>query len=183
MTIKLTGVTADELLAMGDIGPCELIDGEVVTTGYRGFEECDVAAQITATLVPFVRQHSLGKVVAGELGFKISSRPDTVRCPDVAFISTPRLPTQRVSGFLEGAPDLAVEVVSPSDRWPDVVVKAHVWLDAGCRVVWLVDPANRTVTVHENGGRVRENRITDAIEGGDVLPGLVVPIADIFADR
>lgn len=174
-------LTADELLALGDIGRCELIDGEVIRMSPGSFEHGAVAMNVGRVLSEFVHHHQCGIVTAAETGFKIRRNPDTVRAPDAAFISTARLPKELPRrGFFEGAPDLAAEVVSPDDRWSEVVAKAQDWLSAGCRLVWIVDPATRCVTVHEGGGQVRVLQETEPLEAGDVLPGFQVTISELF---
>jgi hypothetical protein len=115
MSTTTRPITADELLAMGDIGRCELIYGEVVMMIPAGLPHGVVAMRIGSFLREFVDQHGLGVAVAAETGFKIESDPDLVRAPDVGFIKNDRLPGTLPRGFLEGVPDLAVEVVSPDD--------------------------------------------------------------------
>src|SRR4051794_26536294 len=109
MTTQATKpITAEELFAMGDIGPCELIKGEIVPLVPPGFEHGDVAAQLLFLISQFVRKRKLGKVVAAETGFTLARNPDTTRGADVAFVSRPRLPKGRLTKYYEGAPDLAV---------------------------------------------------------------------------
>jgi Uma2 family endonuclease len=82
--------------------------------------------------------------------------------------------------FFQGAPDLAVEVVSPGDRAGEVLAKVHEWLDAGCRAVWVVDPQTRTVAVHRSRNEIAVLQSTDTLSGGDLLPGFSVPVSEIF---
>jgi Uma2 family endonuclease len=103
-----------------------------------------------------------------------------VRAPDVAFVRAERVPQARVPGFPALAPDLVAEVVSPSDRAVDVAEKALAWLDAGVHLVWVVDPVNRTVTVHSPGG-TRVLRGGDELSGQDVLPGFALSLEDLWA--
>jgi Uma2 family endonuclease len=122
-----------------------------------------------------------GVVTTAEAGFQIAHEPDTVRAPDVAFVRAERIPSGGVKGFFQGAPDLAVEVVSPTDRQSEVAAKVQEWLLAGCSVVWVVDPENRAVTVHRNHSEAVILTTTDTLTGGEVLPDFSMRVAEIFA--
>jgi Uma2 family endonuclease len=144
--------TADELLLSPDLGRCELVRGRLMMTP-AGFRHGRVAASLTAALEAFVSQGVLGVVTATETGFLIEREPDTVRAPDVAFLRSQRLPAEEPVGFFPGAPDLAVEVLSPDDRASEVNAKVAQWLEAGCDAVWVVDPQNQTVTIFDGPDR------------------------------
>ena len=103
-----------------------------------------------------------------------------MRAPDVAFVAAARAPAPDLTGFFPGPPDLAVEVVSPTDRPADVEAKSREWLAAGCRMVWVVDPETATVAVYRPDGAVRVLRVPEVLDGGDVLAGLRLPLAEIF---
>lgn len=180
MVSKPALMTADELLALGDIGRSELIRGELVRMSPSGFEHATVAAEICALLRDYVRKEKLGLVTTAEGGFRIAQDPDTVRAPDVGFVTAVRLPSAPRRGFFEGAPDLAVEVISPDDRWSEVVAKANAWLTSGCRMVWVVDPPNRTVTVYEPELPVTVLREDEKLDGGTVVPGFAASVRDLF---
>ncbi len=159
----------------------ELVDGEIRDTSPSGFEHGVVAATLVHHLHAFAAG-KLGVVLSSETGFTIRRNPDTVRSPDAAFVATDRLPGPGArGGFVELAPDLVVEVVSPSDRASDVLSKALDWVDAGVRLVWVVDPGSRTVTVHRPDGLSRLVRGESAeLDGEHVLPGFRLALADIF---
>lgn len=160
----------------------ELVDGEVTTMPPAGFEHGRVEALVAHRLMTFVGDGRLGVVVTGDTGFILARNPDTVLGPDVAFVRTDRLPpTEMRARFAEMAPDLAVEVVSPSDRASEVAEKVTRWIGAGVRLVWLVYPARRQVEVHRAGGMTRVLEGDDTLDGGDILPGFAVPVADLFA--
>jgi Uma2 family endonuclease len=127
-----------------------------------------------------VERERLGEVFTAETGFVLRRDPDTVRAPDVAFVRAERVPQARVPGFPAMAPDLVAEVVSPYDRAVEVSGKALAWLDAGVRLVWVVDPENRTVTVHRPGGTT-VLRGRDQLSGEDVLPGFALPLEELWA--
>ncbi len=145
-----------------------------------GFEHGYIVVNITVPLSSFVKENRLGLVTGAETGFQIGHDPDTVRAPDIAFVRADRVPTERTVGFFQGAPDLAVEVVSPGDRASKVLAKVQDWLGAGCRAVWLIDPANRTVSAYDDRNQVVTLRASEELTGGEVLPGFRLPVAAIF---
>ena len=174
-------VTGKELLRMPWLNPCELVGGRIVrmtpTNPTHGRIEVNVAAALRA----FVRTQNLGVVMAGEVGVFTTRDPDTVRAPDVLFLSHERdaLRTRR-DGFLEVAPDLVVEILSPTDRPDAVRRKLDEYFAAGVRLAWVIDPATRTVRVHRPSGDVRSATAGEVIAGDDVLPGFVLPVDEVF---
>ena len=170
--------TAEQLLRAGDIGRCELIRGELRMMIPAGGEHGRVIINVTVAVANFVRAHGLGILYGAETGFVLARDPDTVRAPDFAFTRAERgEPPER--GFVPGAPDLAVEVLSPDDRPGYVREKVAEWLEAGTVAVWVVDPRERTVTVHEQATTVFGE--ADTLAGGDLLPGLALPVREFFA--
>jgi Uma2 family endonuclease len=142
----------------------------------------EIAALLTGSLVQHVIAHQLGKIYAAETGFKISSDPDTVRAPDVAFIQQQRLQKiGPVEGYWPGAPDLVAEVVSPNDRYTDVEEKVASWLDAGTRIVIVINPRQRTVAVHRSHSDVHILSEDAMIDGADVVPGWSLTVGSLFA--
>ena len=133
-------------------------------------------------LAQHIETNGLERVYAAETGFEIHSNPDTVRAPDAAFVSRER-PREvgPVEGYWPGAPDLAVEVVSPNDRHSEVIEKALEWLDAGCRMVLVVDPKQHTVTVRRSREDIRILADGDTLDGDGVIPGFSMPVTEIFA--
>ena len=174
-------VTGAQLLRMPWLNPCELVGGRIVrmtpTNPTHGRIEVNVAAALKA----FVRTQNLGVVMAGEVGVFTTRNPDTVRAPDVLFLSHERdaLRTRR-EGFLEVAPDLVVEILSPTDRSDAVRRKLQEYFAAGVRMAWVIDPATRTVSVHRSGGEPRSVTAGEVIAGEDVLPGFELPVDDVF---
>ena len=170
-------VTAEQLLQMGE-GRRELIRGEVIEMAPAGSEHGRIAGEICGHVWTFVRERDLGIVYAAETGFLLESDPDTVRAPDVAFVSKARV--VETEGYFPGAPDLAVEVVSPNDSFSEVAEKVRDWLAHGARQVWVVDPRTRAVQVHRSDGTSADLSQDDVIDGGDLLPGLRLPVRDCF---
>ncbi len=157
----------------------ELVEGEVVEMGPTSGEHGEAEGDVYAVLREFVRSRKLGKVYVGEVGFVVARNPDTVRGADVAFLSTEKAALVPKRGFVPFAPDLAVEVVSPDDRWTEIRRKVDEWLSAGARAVWVVDPERQTVDVFSPDGH--ESLAGDAtISGGEILPGFQAPIARFF---
>jgi len=146
-----------------------------------GFRHGRIACAVAAVLRDFVQERGLGVVLSAEPGFVIARDPDTVRAPDVAYVAKERIPETEPVGFFRGAPDLAVEVLSPNDPAGDVLAKVQDWLDAGCRAVWVVDPKTRSVTVYHSRRQITVLSESEALDGGDVLPGLRISLADLFA--
>lgn len=183
MTIVEHIATAADLERLPDDGfRYELVDGEVRKMTPAGNEHGRIAALVTASLVQHVLVNRLGSVYAAETGFRLASDPDTVRAPDAAFVSQARLDAVgSVAGYWPGAPDLAVEVVSPGDRYGEVAEKVAAWLAAGTQMVVVVEPPPRTVVVHRADGVTRTLREGDVLEGGAVVPGWKVPVAELFA--
>jgi len=186
MTVQ-TGqkATAEDLLDMPDDGfRYELVRGELRKMTPAGDEHGHIAMDVGTSLNVHVKANGLGRVYAAETGFKLASDPDTVRAPDAAFVRRERLEgSGRLTGFREGAPDLAVEVVSPNDRHAEVVEKALAWLEAGCRMVLVVDPERRVVTVYRSREEIRVLVEGDTLDGADVVPGWRLPLRELFAAR
>ncbi len=173
--------TAEQLLRAHDIGRCELVRGKFIMMNPAGGEHGRITMNLSAPIAVHVRVHRLGTVVAAETGFLLSREPDTVRAPDFAFTRAGRTPAS-TRGFVPGAPDLAVEVLSPDDRPGYVREKVAEWLGAGTLVVWVVDPRTRTVTIHGAGERAVVFGESDVLPGGDLLAGFELPVRDVFAE-
>lgn len=141
-----------------------------------------IAALVYDLLRAFVRERDLGLVLPDGVGYLLDRRPDLLRIPDVSFVSWQRIPEEGASeGFWPFAPDLAVEVVSPNDRAEDVRDKVREYLAAGARLVWVLWPKHRSVTLYAAGGATRDLRPDAELDGGDALPGFRVPVAALFA--
>ena len=182
MAITRTPLTAEALLRLPDDGQRhELIAGELRTMPPPGEEHGSIEALCTIALGQYVHAHRLGRVLSGEPGFLLASDPDTVRAPDVAFISRERAQAPLATGYRQGAPDLAVEIISPSDLYTEVAEKVATWLEHGTGMVIVINPRHRAVVVHRSATQVRHLTVDDTIDGEDVVPGWTLPVRELFA--
>lgn len=178
-----TVMTTEEFLALPDDGyKYELVEGELRQMPPASGEHGRVELYIAFWLMSFVYRHRLGKVFGSDAGFRLKRSPDTVLCPDTSFVHTERVPPDDRSGIMELAPDLAVEVVSPSNTINEMDDKVAACLEAGTSLVWVVRPRRRQVTVHTPDGLIRILGEEDVLDGGDVLPGFSLPVVDVFRD-
>lgn len=174
-------MTAEDLLANPVPNKCtELVAGHILVREPPGYRHGAVAAQLLVTIAVHVKAHGLGRVLAAETGFTLFRNPDTVRAPDVAFIRTERVPVSPPRGYAEFAPDLAVEVLSPSDRAGRVLAKVGDWIDAGAQLVWIVDPERRVARVYRADGTQAFLSADDALDGENVLPGFSARLSDMI---
>jgi Uma2 family endonuclease len=173
-------LTANDLWnRRGDVEDYELIEGALSPMVPPGGEHAIVQVRIGAILLRHAEEHRSGQVF-GEVGFILRRNPDTVLAPDVAFVESSRLPND-LTGYLAVAPDLAIEIVSPGNSPGEVERKIAMYLQAGTQSVWVVYPRQRQVVVHTPSDAPRVFTESDELPGDDVLPGLVVPVAGIFA--
>jgi Uma2 family endonuclease len=176
-------MTADELLRLptGMGKRYELVQGELKTMSPAGSKHGQIAAQICALLTLFVRSGKLGRVFGAETGFILRRNPDTVRAPDAAFVSTARVPKEGLpAGYFPGAPDLAVEAVSPDDRAEEIKAKVSGYFEAGAKLVWIVYPETREVVVFHSARESLGLSAQDTLEGGEVIPGFACAVAELF---
>ena len=174
-------VTAEEFARIPDDG-CrhELVEGRVVSMSLPGGRHGVVGTRLAALILQFVDAHDLGLVVTNG-GFKMAADPDTVRGPDLAFVSAARVPEAGVpDGFWPGAPDLAVEVRSPNDSPSEIREKVRDYLARGVRLVWIVDPRRETVVAYRPDAPPALRSAADSLDGGDLLPGFSCVVRSIF---
>ena len=183
MAVVRHQVTADELPYMPDDGfRYELVQGELRKMTPAGNLHGRVAMSFAWRLAQYAEENHLGTVYAAETGFRLATDPDTVRAPDVAFVSRARVETVgEVEGFWPGAPDLAVEVISPGDSYADVEEKVFHWLDAGTRMVVVVNPRQHSATVYKSRTDITALTEADIFYGGDVVVGFELAVGEIFA--
>ncbi|HWC06290.1 MAG TPA: Uma2 family endonuclease [Gemmatimonadota bacterium] len=161
----------------------ELVRGRLVREPPAGMDHGRLAGRFTALLAAHVDRHALGEVFTADTGFVLFQEPPTVRAPDVAFVSRDRLPPPEESiGFGRLAPDLAIEIVSPSNTATEILGKVEDYLEAGTRLVWVVEPHRRSVTVYRSRNEIRLLGEGDELDGYDTLPGFSLQVSKIFAD-
>jgi Uma2 family endonuclease len=177
-----TLVTGQALAEMGDIGRCELVEGRIIKMSPTGWRHGKHESRFDYHLTNFLDDHDLGEVFVGEVGIYTRRNPDTVRGADVVYISHERLSKVKSSSFLDVAPELVVEIMSPDDRWSNVQQKLAEYFDIGVILVWVADPTAKTVSVYRSLTDVRIFTEQDTVTGDEVLPGFELPVAAIFAD-
>ena len=180
MTTQKTLLTAEEfyLFCCENDGWYELVDGEVVELAPPNDEHGSTALNVGTAFNIYSRRRGVGEARV-ETGYTLRQGPDTVRGPDVSFVFRPRV-EGRGSGFPPGAPDIAVEVVSPSDTAAGMARKVADYLAAGSQRVWVVYPAGRRVIIHRADGSVLSYAGDDVITDEELLPGFSLPLSEIF---
>ncbi len=176
-------VTADEVLALpsGMGKRYELVAGELRIMSPGGWRHGNVISNLHVKLASYVSQHELGMMFGAETGFRLTTDPDTVRAPDIAFIANANVPAQLPDGgFWPGAPDLAVEVLSPGDRTGEVDEKIEAWLSAGCSAVWIVDSKLETVTIYRSRKDVQVRAANETLDGEPIVPGFSCKVEELF---
>jgi Uma2 family endonuclease len=172
-------VTGDELLLM-NAGPCELIEGRIEPMSPTGGEHGWIEFRLARLLGNFVEERRLGWIAGGEVGIYTRRNPDSVRGADVAFISRQRLADPPTRGYLEVAPELVVEVLSPDDRWQDVRRKIEEYLAIGVERVWIVEPRNQAVLVYRSAAEATRLGLDDTLEGEGLLAGFRLAVRALF---
>ena len=174
-------VTAEELWRMGSRGEnYELVRGELIEMTPPGGIHGSTAVNLGSLLLSFIKARNLG-VVMVETGYRLASNPDTVRGPDISFLSATKIPSNGLpDGYIDGPPDLAVEIVSPGDTASEIQDKVQDYLAYGTPMVWVVYPQQRLVIVHDPDGTARTLRETDTLSGEAIIPGFSCQVAEIF---
>jgi Uma2 family endonuclease len=174
-------LTAEDLWRLPNDRRRELVKGELRTMAPAGFNHGAVIMRPASRLSAHVERHNPGVVLGAETGFVLSRNPDTVRGADAAFVSASRLPKGELpNSYFQGAPDLAVEVVAPGDTLTEVEDKVDDYLAAGAKLVWVVNPRRKTVTVHRLQTPPHMLRENDALGGDGVVPEFRCSVAEIF---
>lgn len=180
MALTTRTYTADDLWQMPGDEPWEIWNGELRRVPSAGGEASNIALVIGAILLTFARR--LGLVTGADGTYILTRDRRTTVVPDVAFVRWDRLPDhQRPKRYIPVPPDLAVEVQSPTDEPGEMAAKRDLYARAGVPLLWWVNPATRTVTVYRHGSPPVVLTETDDLNGADVLPGLTIPVAEIFA--
>ncbi len=180
-----TRVTAEQLLGVPDDGHrYELVAGELIKMVPAGWRHGAIAGWLHGRLAHHIEQQDLGRCFSAETGFLIGRNPDTVRAPDFAFIHKDHLPAvDPEEPFWPGAPDLAVEVLSPNDSVSQIDEKVKAWLDSGASTVWVVNPRWENVTVYRSSTEMKIVTAKDELDGEDVVPGFRCKVSEIFSRK
>ena len=179
--------TADELLQISSNlrnqgKRCELVQGELRIMSPGGWKHGDVIGAAHADIGAYIRKNQLGKVFGAETGFLIARDPDTVRAPDFAFIAKANLPaTDPTEAYWPGAPDFAIEVLSPNDTTKEVDEKIQAWLAAGVTLLWVIDPELKSITAYRSMTDVTVHTAGDVIDSIELLPGFSLKVSQIFS--
>ena len=174
-------MTADELLLLEGSGKStELVRGTLIVREPPSTYHGRVQGVLHILVGSYVRTHTLGAVFGQDTGFKIASDPDTVRAPDLAFVDRTRVAQIPRRGYAALAPDLVAEILSPDDRPGEVVGKVGDWLEAGVRLVWVIDPDRRVATVYRDDGSVMTVSSDGDVDGQGVLPGFSFRLSELF---
>jgi Uma2 family endonuclease len=174
-------VTPEELYFNQQWGHCELVDGKVIQMSPVGRKHARIAIKLAALLYNHVAPRKLGEVYGTDAGF-IFPNGKTVRAPDLMFISSARIASDLPDeGFLQLVPDFAIEVISPDDRFTEVVRKAESYLSVGVKLIWVVQPDGEAVHVYRPSAPVQVFHAGDILTGEDVLPQFTIEVREIFA--
>ncbi len=184
--------TDEEFMALPDHGSrYELVDGEVVDVGNSGMEHGNISADLCGLIELYVRPKKLGVTCNSSTAFTLKSgnkrsalRSSASLSPDISFVSKERLQGIRrlPKGFFQGSPDLAVEVISPSNTFEEIHTKLVEYFDNGCQLAWVINPDERSVVVYRQPQPERLLKLTDSLDGEDVIPGFTFPVAELFAE-
>ena len=174
-------VTAEALLQTNILDKrTELVRGQLIVREPAGARHGSVVMNLTIQLGIYVQRAGVGQLFAAETGFTLRRGPDTVRAPDIAFVRRERLPDPIGDGFPELAPDLVVEVLSPGDRPGETLAKVADWIDAGTRLIWVVDAQRRIARVYRQDGTESLVAESDSLDGEAVLPGFTCFLGSIL---
>ena len=181
-TAKPKLLTADDLLRLDSQGVRgELIRGVLHETMPAGLRHGEIVADLIISIGTHTRPRRLGRIFGSDSGVILETNPDTVREPDVAYISAERLPLDvEINGYCPVAPDLVVEIKSPSDSEREVDDKATMWLSFGVRMALVINPETRTIRVRQPDRPAVILTVDDTLDGSEVLPGFSCPVREIL---
>jgi Uma2 family endonuclease len=178
-------MTAEELERMPDDGSAlyELDHGRLIRLNLSWARHALTSANTTFEMSRFVKHHALGLCFPANTGFQLTTNPDTVRAPKASFVSAKRIPKDGIPrrGYWPGAPDLAVEVPSPTNPPGEMWRRIGDLLNAGTRLIWVIDPERRTALIIHPGGETQLHGEEYTLDGEDVVPGFLLPLHDVLA--
>jgi Uma2 family endonuclease len=173
-------LTGDEVFAMGDIGRSELINGRLIVMSPASYSHGIVENNFGAKLGNFAKHQQFGQVLTGDIGIYITRNPDTIHAADVAYISNERFAQVQSKSYLDVAPELIVEVLSPDDAWSDVMDKLADYFAIGVQAVWIADPKRAQIFAYRSLTDVQLFTQEQEISGGTILPGFNAAVAGFF---
>ena len=173
-------MTGEELARHPELEPCELVNGRVVPMAPAGPIHGSIEFRLAAKLVTYADETGRGVAMGGEVGLYTTRDPDTVRGADALFISNERYGRWDRGAFLDVAPELVVEILSPKDRPGEVMTKVREYLAVGVDRVWLVDRRRRQVRIHRSPEQVEILEIGDTLRDEDILPGFSLLLSELF---
>lgn len=176
-------LTGKEASTLGDMGRYELVEGVIVAKSPTKPLHGKYESRLGLLLSTFVEQHDLGEVMVGEVGIYVQRNPDTIRGADVLYISHERLAQASPNDFLDVAPELVVEVMSPNDRWGEVRRKLREYFGIGVNVVMVVEPEEKTLSLYHSLTDVQEFTTPDVVTLPGILPGFSLPLELLFKER
>lgn len=175
-------MTGEELFQRPDLNPCELVNGRVVPLSPAGDIHGKVELRLGSKLLDYADESGRGVAMSGEVGIWIRRDPDTVRGADLLFISHERYAQRGTSGFLDVPPELVVEVLSPRDRWSEVLEKLADYFEAGVDRVWVVNPKRRLISSYRSLSEIGHFEAGETLADEELLPGFALPVSDLFRE-
>ena len=175
-------LTGEEFALIPGLGRCELVAGKIVTMSPTNWKHGDFVSEIDWHLRSFVKKHGRGKVLTGAVGIYVRRDPDYVRGADVIFISSERIAQVTSESYLDVAPELVVEVISPGNTWQEIRDKIEEYFAIGVVWVWLVEPERRQVLVYRSPTEMTALSAHDTLEGEGILEGFSLPLAELFVE-
>jgi Uma2 family endonuclease len=181
MSLASKLVVAEEFFELPDDGlRRELIEGQIHIMSPASYRHGYVEHNLSGEIYIYSKKHRTGQGFDGDTGFLIARNPDTVLAPDCAYVRRERIKdVERRRGFCGAYPDLAAEVISPSETKQEVSEKVNRWIAAGVEVVWVIDPELRQATIYE-GGSVKTVGEDDLLTAESLMPGFSVRLGDLF---
>lgn len=179
-TMRKKLITGEELLQMGDIGPCELIAGKIVKIDFAIPEHGLLEAILGQWLGNFVAERKIGTTMMGGTGIYTQYDPDTVRAADLLFISHER-EKKLTKEFLDVAPELVIEILSPTDRWKDMRKKVEEYFAIGVNWVWIVEPKKKAILVYTSATEMAKYEEGDIVTGEGLLKGFQLNLTELFS--
>ncbi len=176
-------LTGEQLARLGDIGPSELVEGRVVAMSPTSFRHAQLEGRLSGALQAYADRVKRWLVLTGEVGIYTRRNPDTVRGADIALISRERAAQRSSASYLDVAPELVVEILSPDDRWSDVTAKLAEYFAAGVARVWVLDPKLGSVFVYRSLTGVQQHTVVErTLTDEELLPGFALSLARLFRD-